>query len=150
MIIEASMTKISLEIDEDLNRQLKQYALDKYGRTHGKQQMIIRDALVAYLKDMSKPAKTVVKEVESTVEEVPQEPIKAKAKPKGKRGRPPKKGRRGEFGNDAAAVAKVKELWEGGERNVSKIASLFPKYTPRQVEYWINKNLSKEVLSTTS
>jgi len=148
MIIEASMTKISLEIDEDLNRQLKQYALDKYGRTHGKQQMIIRDALVAYLKDMSKPAKPV--EVESIAEERPQESIKAKAKPKGKRGRPPKKGRRGEFGNDAAAVAKVKELWEGGERNVSKIASLFPKYTPRQVEYWINKNLSKEVLSTTS
>jgi hypothetical protein len=136
------MTKISLEIDEDLNRQIKQYALDKYGRTHGMQQKIIRDALVAYLKEMSKPAKPI--EVESTVEEIPKEPTKAEAKPKAKRGRPPKKGKRGEFGNDAAATLKVKELWAGGERNVSKIASQFPSYTKRQVEYWIKKNLSKE------
>lgn len=43
------MTKISLDIDDALNRRLKQFALNKYGRTHGMQQSIIKDALIAYL-----------------------------------------------------------------------------------------------------
>ena len=157
MINNFIMTKISLEIDEDLNRQLKQYALDTCGRTHGKQQIIIRDALVAYLEQVSKPANAVIKkEVESTIEELPQEPTKAKAKPKGgKRGRPQKKGKRGGFGNDEAGTAKVRELWAGGERNITAIAKLFPQYTYRTIQYWITKeiekgNLSKEVPSATS
>lgn len=76
------MTKISIEIGEDLNRQLKQLALDRYGRTHGMQQKIIRDALIAFLnQQVSKPAK----EVESIGEVKPQEPIKAKAMPEVKK-----------------------------------------------------------------
>jgi len=121
------MTKISLEIDEDLNRQLKQYALDKYGRTHGKQQMIIRDALVAYLKEMSRPAV----EVESTVKEMPQEPTKAEAKPKAKRGRKPKK----EVPAPSSGDEKTSEAEETGKRkrwNDEEITTLKVMYLDRE------------------
>jgi len=43
------MTKISLELDAALNKRLKQYAIDHYEMSHGKQQAIIRDALIAFL-----------------------------------------------------------------------------------------------------
>lgn len=43
------MTKISLELDAALDKRLKQYALDHYTVAHGKQQQIIRDALIAFL-----------------------------------------------------------------------------------------------------
>jgi hypothetical protein len=41
--------KISLELDDALNKRLKQFALDNYQNAHGKQQIIIRDALISYL-----------------------------------------------------------------------------------------------------
>jgi hypothetical protein len=43
------MKKISLELDDQLNTQLKQYMMDHYGFTHGKQQDVIRAALRAFL-----------------------------------------------------------------------------------------------------
>ena len=44
-----SMARISLELDAQLNKQLKQYMTDRFGFTHGKQQEVIREALRAFL-----------------------------------------------------------------------------------------------------
>lgn len=43
------MTKISLELDAGLNKRLKQYVLDHFEVAHGKQQEVIRTALIAFL-----------------------------------------------------------------------------------------------------
>lgn len=140
-----SMTKISLEIDEDLNRRLKQYTLDKYGSTHGKQQSIIKTALIAYLSEPeSKPvdAKYVDAAIEYTVEEPMPAAARTVIKPK-----KTKKARK-TFKDDAEAVEKARSIWNSGERTSSRIskqvAGEFPQYTPRQVRYWITNNLKSK------
>lgn len=136
------MTKISLELDEQLNRKLKQFALDKYGRTHGMQQIIIRDALIAYLNAQE----SKIAEPEECVATVLEEgPIPAAARTVTKP-RKTKKATR-QFDYDAEATNRVRELWAGGERNVSKIARLFPNYSARQVKYWIDKEIKNGSLS---
>lgn len=44
------MAKVSVELDAALNIQLKQACLDRFGRIHGMQQGLIREALIAHLK----------------------------------------------------------------------------------------------------
>lgn len=90
------MTKISLELDAALDKRLKQYALDHYTVAHGKQQQIIRDALIAFLdaNEGKRQQKIIEIQPESVSEEVvevcepeptPKRPMrkprKAKAKP---------------------------------------------------------------------
>jgi outer membrane biosynthesis protein TonB len=73
---------------------------------------------------MSKPANPVVKEVESTVAEVPQKPTKAKAKPKVKRGRKPKKevpAPSEDEKNSEAEETREREPWKDSEIDILKI-----------------------------
>jgi hypothetical protein len=107
------MTKISLDLDDALNRRLKQFALNKYGRTHGVQQAILKDALIAYLDAQeSKPDEpeeaakceattTEAEAVECTVEKgpVPEEVVIKSTPPKRK------------LSQDSAAIKKIEEMW---------------------------------------
>ncbi len=43
------MTKISLDLDDQLNERLGKFALNRYGRIYGVRQPIIRAALISYL-----------------------------------------------------------------------------------------------------
>ena len=43
------MTKISLDLDDQLNERLGKFALNRYGRIYGIKQSIIRAALISYL-----------------------------------------------------------------------------------------------------
>jgi len=83
------MTKISLELDAALNKRLKQYALDHYDIPHGKQQMIIRNALIAFLdanESIEIQPESVTEEVEEVCEpEITAKPIKKPKKPKTRR-----------------------------------------------------------------
>lgn len=137
------MTKISIDLDKTLNRRLKQFALDKYGSTHGRQQMIIRDALIAYL-DAQESKLAEPEECVATVLE--EGPVPAAARTVTR----PRKTKKVtmKFKEDIDATNKVRGLWAGGERNVSKIARLFaPKYTLRQVNYWIDREIKSGRLS---
>lgn len=110
------MTKISLELDAALNKRLKQYALDHYDVPHGKQQMIIRDALIAFLDTNEIKRQQKVIEIQPGSEEAVEvcEPEPA-PKPKAKKIKT--KG----LGNDQTAISMIKQLWESGERNRSEI-----------------------------
>ena len=115
------MTKISLELDAALDKRLKQYALDHYTVAHGKQQQIIRDALIAFLdaNESKGPQKVIEIQPESVSEEVlevckpepalkPRRATKAGLKTKG-------------LGKDQDAIAMIKQLWGNGERNMTEI-----------------------------
>ena len=104
------MTKISLELDAGLNKRLKQYALDHYDIPHGKQQMIIRGALIAFLdaNEGKKQPEVIEIQPESTSEEIVEEckPEPAAAtKPTRKPGKA-KKGTKGRI--TAADLAYIK------------------------------------------
>ena len=119
------MTKISLELDTALNKQLKRYVLDHFDDGHGKQQEVIRTALRAFLAD--KGAAPTVERVISS-EEIP-----AASKPVRKTRTSP---------ITQEDQLKIKEAWDAGERNISELARQYhPKYTDRQVRHWIEKNL---------
>lgn len=139
------MTKISLELDEQLNKMLKQYALNRYNKTHGMQQGIIRDALIAYLNaQMSKSTvegECVATTVECTVEDEPI-PVDAQTVKEPKTAK--KAAKKNEFKNDTVAIKKVTQLWKDGEKNIRAIVRQVPPYTYRTVSYWINKNLKGE------
>jgi len=138
------MTRVCIELDEGMNRQLKQYALDRYGSTHGKQQAIIKAALIDYLKQERKSA---IEEAQKTPEVAPKPAAKAATRPvKGKAKRTGGK----PFGSDTATTTKVRELWASGERNIREITKQVPPYTYSAVHNWVKRNLSKEVPSATS
>jgi hypothetical protein len=123
------MTKISLELDTALNKQLKRYVLDHFDDGHGKQQEVIRTALRAFL-DADKGAAPAVECVVSS-EEVP-----AAAKPVRKATR------KSPITEDDQR--KITEAWKAqdpGQRNISEVARQFPEYTDRQVRHFIEKNL---------
>lgn len=138
MIVNLIMIKISLDIDDALNFRLKQFALNKYRRTHGMQQTIIKAALIAYLDTQERKlaeeaatceASTEIEVAECVVESEPVPPAARRVKKK--------------FGDDVEATKKVRALWASGEQNVSKIARQFPEYSSRQVSYWIDKELKE-------
>ena len=143
------MTKISLELDAALDKRLKQYALDHYIVAHGKQQQIIRDALVAFLDANESKRQPKVIEIQPESEEVievcEQEPAPKPRTKKVKTGaaKPKTKGLR----NDQKALALIKELWESGERNRTKIGRKigYAKHTAiRQINDMIEAGELKE------
>jgi hypothetical protein len=78
------MTKISLELDAGLNKRLKQFALDNYSNAHGKQQIIIRDALIDYLdahERASKPRQVIEPERNQVVYGMPHDGESNKKQP---------------------------------------------------------------------
>lgn len=123
------MTKISLELDTALNKQLKRYVLDHFDDGHGKQQEVIRTALRTFL-DANEATAPAIECVVSSGE------IPAAAKPVRKITR--------KSPITEEDQLKIKEAWEAQDpehRNISEVARQFPKYTDRQVRHWIEKNL---------
>ena len=123
------MAKISLELDAQLNKQLKQYMTDRFGFTHGKQQEVIREALRAFL-NADKGAADVAVE-----KDLANEPVEAMSRSKPKR----KTTRKSPIAEEDQI--KIKESWDAGQRTISELARQYPKYTDRQVRHWIEKNL---------
>jgi hypothetical protein len=104
--------------------------------------MIIRDALIAYLNEQT--SKTVEKaKCEADVAEciVEEGPVPETAR------KVTRKTRKTTFGDDTEATSKAREMWAGGERNVTKIAHQFPDYSIRQVTYWFDKEIKSGRLS---
>lgn len=121
------MTKISLELDTALNKQLKRYVLDHFDDGHGKQQEVIRTALRTFL-DADKGAAPAVECVVSSGE------IPAAAKPVRKTTR--------KSPIVEEDQAKIREIWDTSkDHNISAIAKQFPQYNDRQVRHWIDRNL---------
>ena len=117
------MTRISLELDVELNKRLKQYALDRYGTTHAKQQLIIHTALISYLDaHEKKPQKIEVEPHNVAAYGMPSDGQSlAKEKPKTVKQKPLSQKRR-QLINDLDAIAKLKTMWNAGDRNQAKLA----------------------------
>ena len=124
------MARISLELDAQLNKQLKQYMTDRFGFTHGKQQEVIREALRAFLKAGKGAAAIVVEK------DLANEPVKATSRSKPIR----KTTRKSPIAEDDQA--KIREIWDTSkDHNISAIAKQFPQYNDRQVRHWIDRNI---------
>jgi len=76
------MTRISVELDNDLNYSLKQYCLNRWRDSpYGHQQQIIRDALKEYLAAHAIKPQAPPKESEYGMSDDGQSPAKATEKP---------------------------------------------------------------------
>lgn len=144
------MTKISLELDAALDKRLKQYALDHYTVAHGKQQQIIRDALIAFLDANESKRQPKVIEIQPESEEVIEvcepEPAPKPRTKKVKTGGAAKPKTKG-LSEDQKALALIKELWENGERNRTEIGRKigYAKHTAiRQINAMIEAGELKE------
>ena len=137
------MTKIGLDIDSTLERRLNTYLIKQYNRTHGYHHVVLRKALIEYLDkhwlDEPEPHETKsvpieVPEVhedhgiartpavrEPAVIAVNQPPI-AVPKPATQESAIILKTKG--LLKDEEAKQKVKELWNGGLRNMSEIGRL--------------------------
>lgn len=96
------MPKLSVNISDDLNKRLLQYALDTTDKTHGQKERIIIEAIEAFLSAKGK-----------------REEIVEVCRPeKNKRGvvvcEPEHKTT--DFANDIAAQEKIRELWQQSPR----------------------------------
>jgi len=100
------MTRISLELNATLNKKLKQYARDHYESPYGKQEDILRDALVEFLNahgTVQPQAEGVKKNLLSGLpypmgsSPEPSSSLSVAAEPKAKRvKKPPKSGAKGD------------------------------------------------------
>ena len=141
------MKRISLELNATLNKKLKQYALDHYESSYGKQQDILRDALVEFLnahgtaqpqveeiktnqaavqqskyQPAAPPASALSHSTESPHSELATSAVGASAEPKAKRiKKPPKSGSTGGKLTDEDD-AKIRELLASGIDNMKEIA----------------------------
>ncbi len=141
------MKRISLELNATLNKKLKQYALDHYESPYGKQQEILRDALVEFLnahgtaqpqveeikkkqaaalqskyQPAASPASAPPHSTESPHSEPATSAVGSTAEPKAKRvKKPPKSGAKGGKLTDEDD-AKIRELLASGIDNMKEIA----------------------------
>jgi hypothetical protein len=126
------MPKLSINVSDELHKRILQYALDKTGKTHAQKEKIIIFAIESFLdsnesKSSSQPQPTptqpepqeiitIQSEPEDVIEVCKPEPV-TKQQASGTSIKLKTKG----LGTDLAALAKIKKLWNAGERNRSEI-----------------------------
>lgn len=129
------MVRISVDIDEPLNIRLMAYAVKTKGKSHGVKGQVIADILREFLKPQWEAAPSDSRVSANEPEgELANEPVSATS-----RSKPKRETRKSPIETDDQA--KIREIWDTGERNISAIAKQFPQYTDRQVRHWINTKL---------
>lgn len=131
------MARISLELDAQLNKQLKQYMTDRFGFTHGKQQEVIREALRAFL-NAGKGAADVAVE-----KDLANEPVEAMSRSKPKQKTAPRTKR----ALTDADHAYMEEQWKAGKGWTEIGKGLNPARRPTVVKAAIESRIKKGELS---
>jgi DNA-binding NarL/FixJ family response regulator len=102
------MTRISLDLDETLNKALKQYCLNHFREPYGKQQEVLREALVEFLDRRKKTEASPIHEKKPEKKIIPVSREGEKRRPR--------------IADDPALVAKIDAMIRDG-KNIADIAN---------------------------